>query len=86
MVPDEHLSPELVLVAPELREHALVGLEDPPWRVTPARIIPLGRPAASTRAGAVREVLVAFFAFPIVAFVVATLATLLLTVAANASR
>jgi hypothetical protein len=40
----ERLSPELVLVSPELRERALLELATTlrPWELTPSRIVPLG--------------------------------------------
>jgi hypothetical protein len=42
----ELLSPELVLVSPELRQRAVLELAASrrPWELTPARIVPLGSP------------------------------------------
>jgi hypothetical protein len=87
------LSPELVLVCPELREQALAELPDPEWAAIVAQVRARAKVAASPplprhrrTLGALRAYLVDVAAMPLLAIAAGTLVTLALTLVADALR
>jgi hypothetical protein len=80
----EQLSPELVLVSPELRQRAVLELATSlrPWELTPHRIVPLGAPKPDPAPFHFFEIL----RMGAVAIAASTALTLALTVIADAIR